>query len=285
MTTMPEIKLEHGDWRARVLPQGGLLGALDFGGAPVLRSMASGTHSALEAACFPMVPWCNRIADARFTWEGVVVALARNFLPEPHAIHGHGWQSDWAVAHHLADSCELVHRHDGAGPGWPWAYEARQTIALSDAGCTIALSLTNLSGRLMPAGLGFHPYLRRRRGSRLRFVAGQVVDVGADMIPTGEHLPADRFGQFAKGAGLPDELIDHCFTDWDGVAEVTDDLGTITLTAQGATGLHLYTPYDPTILCLEPVNHCPDGANTGAMTLCAPGETMRLSLRIAACAA
>lgn len=285
MKAMPEIMLHHGAWRARVLPQGGLLGALDLGGIQVLRSMDSGAHSPLEAACFPMVPWCNRIADARFTWEGAVIALARNFPPEPHAIHGHGWQTDWAVERHGPGSCELVHRHDGTGPGWPWAYEARQAIALSDAGCTIALSLTNLSGRLMPAGLGLHPYLRRRPDSRLRFVTAQVVDVGADMIPTGGHLPADRFGHFSKGAGLPGETVDHCFTDWDGFAEVTDDLGAITLTAEGATGLHLYAPHDPAILCLEPVNHCPDGANTGAMTLCAPGETMRLSLQIEAGAA
>ena len=65
-----------------------------------------------------------------------------------------------------------------------------------------------------------------------------------------------------------------------GTASVTDDCGTITLAAEGAGLLHLYAPDDPTILCLEPVSHLPDAANAGAMPLCAPGETVSLSLRI-----
>lgn len=280
--TGDNLSIAHGAWAAQVVPQGGLLAALDHGGVPVLRRMADGAAGPLEAACFPMVPWCNRIANARFTWEGRVVALARNFPPERHAIHGHGWRSAWAVERRAADACTLVHRHDGAAPGWPWAYEARQTIALVDAGCTITLSLTNLSARLTPAGLGLHPYLRRRPGSRLRFAAAEVVAVGADMIPTGESLPPARFGDFAGGAGLPGELIDHCFTGWDGTAVVEDDLGTITLRAGGASGLHLYAPHDPAILCLEPVSHCPNAANAGAMPLCAPGETVSLTLQIGA---
>jgi aldose 1-epimerase len=280
---MTQLILEHGAWRAVLVPQaGGLIGALEHGRVPVLRTMPAGASDPLAAACFPMVPWCNRIEGARFGWEGAVVALARNFLPERHAIHGHGWQSAWDVAEHTAASCVLRHCHDGAAPGWPWAYEARQAVALSDAGCTITLSLTNRSARLMPAGLGLHPYLRRRRESRVRFASDGVLAVSADLIPTGERYAPDHFAPFAapQGAGLPEAVIDHCFTGWDGRAAVTDDLGTITLAAEGACALHLYAPEDPAILCLEPVNHAPNAANAGAMPLCAPGETVRLTLRI-----
>lgn len=278
---MAELILQSSAWHARVLPDaGGLIAALACGDVPVLRAMPPGSRSPLDAACFPLVPWCNRIAEGRFDWEGAEVALARNFLPERHAIHGHGWQSAWAVESHGPDHCTLVHRHDGTAPGWPWAYLARQQIVLSDAGCAITLSLTNLSERLMPAGLGLHPYLRRRPESRVRFAAAGVVAVGADLIPTGEALPPAHFADFAAGAALPAGLIDHCFTGWDGTASVTDDCGTITLAADGAGLLHLYAPEDPAILCLEPVSHLPDAANAGAMPLCAPGETVSLSLRI-----
>lgn len=278
---MAELILQSGAWRARVLPDaGGLIAALAYGDVPVLRAMPPGSRSPLDAACFPLVPWCNRIAEGRFDWEGAEVALARNFLPERHAIHGHGWQSAWAVESHGPGHCTLVHRHDGTAPGWPWAYLARQQIELSDTGCAITLSVTNLSERLMPAGLGLHPYLRRRPESRVQFAAAGVVAVGADLIPTGESLPPAHFADFAAGAGLPAPLIDHCFTGWDGTASVTDDCGTITLAAEGAGLLHLYAPEDPAILCLEPVSHLPDAANAGAMPLCAPGETVSLSLRI-----
>lgn len=280
---LPDIVIASGAWQAWVRPgMGGLIAGLEHGGVPVLRRMPDGSTNPLDAACFPMVPWCNRIAGGRFSWQRAPVMLAPNFLPERHAIHGHGWQSAWAVAEQAPDHCTLVHSHDGAAPGWRWAYEARQEVVLSDAGCSITLSLTNLSERLMPAGVGLHPYLRRRPESQVRFAADGMVAVGADMIPTGERLAANHFADFAapRGAGLPDAVIDHCFIGWDGVAEVVDDLGTITLAAKSAGLLHLYAPQAPEILCLEPVNHTPDAANAGAMPLCAPGETVSLTLRI-----
>jgi aldose 1-epimerase len=279
----PDLILEHGDWRARILPQaGGLLAALDCGGVPVLRAMPDGSANPLDAACFPMVPWCNRIAGGRFAWTGERISLAPNFLPEPHAIHGHGWQSAWDVAGAEASRCTLVHRHDGAAPGWPWVYAAQMAVVLGAAGCTIRLSLTNHADTPMPAGLGLHPYLRRRPETRVRFAAGSVVAVGANMIPTGERLPPSQFGNFAAagGAALPSALIDHCFTGWDGAAVLEDDLGTITLHASGAPHLHLYAPETPDILCLEPVSHLPDAVNAGGMPLCEPGETISLNLRI-----
>lgn len=279
---MAGIELQHGSWRARLLPEaGGLIATLDHGGVPVLRPMAGDGGGPLDAACFPMVPWCNRIAGARFGWEGAGVALTPNFPPERHAIHGHGWQAQWAIEAQDQSSCMMVHRHDGQTPGtWPWAYEAWQAVVLDDDGCRITLALTNCSDRSMPAGLGLHPYLRRRAGSRVTFGAAAIVAVDADMIPSGESLPPAHFADFAQGAGLPDTLIDHCYTGWNGAAQVADACGTITLSAEGASALHLYAPGDAAILCLEPVNHTPDAANTGTMPLAAPGETVRLTLRI-----
>lgn len=282
---MAELVLESATWRARVLPDaGGLIGALTHEGVPVLRTMPEGSSSPLDAACFPMVPWCNRIAGGRFVWANETVTLTPNFPPEAHAIHGHGWQAGWEVAEAAADRCILIHRHQAARPGgWPWAYEARQEVVLGDDACTITLSLANLSGQPVPAGLGLHPYLRRRPDSRVCFAASGVVAVGPDLIPTGERWPPDRFAAFASGEPLPPALIDHCFAGWDGEAVVSDDRGVITLTATGAAHLHLFAPpHAPDILCLEPVSHLPDAVNAGAMPLCGPGETVSLSLRIGA---
>jgi aldose 1-epimerase len=283
MTWPGAVTLRHGDWQAQLIPAaGGLIAALDHAGQAVLRPMAQRANDPLDAACFPMVPWCNRIARGRFIWADKAMALAPNFAPEPHAIHGHGWQSRWEVESLATDRCVMVHRHDGAAPGWPWAYAAHQEVVLSKQACTIILSLTNLSGRLMPAGLGLHPYLRRRPQSRVRFTASHVLDVGEDMIPTGQHRAPADFADFMgdEGAALPPEPIDHCYAGWDGQASLHDDLGTITLRAAGAGALHLYAPRDDAVLCLEPVNHLPNAANAAAMPLCAPGETLSLTLAI-----
>ena len=58
-------------------------------------------------------------------------ALARNFPPEPHAIHGVGFEKPWQVESRAADSAQLrlTHRPDA---GWPWAFDARQRITLTD---------------------------------------------------------------------------------------------------------------------------------------------------------
>jgi aldose 1-epimerase len=282
---MAGLVLASGAWRADLLPEaGGLIAGLTCGGVAVLRPMPEGAASPLDAACYPMVPWCNRIAGARFGWDGADVALTPNSAPEPHAIHGHGWQSAWDVAEAEAARCVMVHRHDAPAPGgWPWAYEARQEVMREDEGCTLTLTLTNLSRSPMPAGLGLHPFLRRRPESRVCFGASSLVAVGPDLIPTGERLPPAHFADFGEGAALPPTLIDHCFAGWDGEAVVTDALGRITLAARGAAHLHLYAPPEaPDILCLEPVTHLPDAINAGAMPLCEPGESVSLSLRVGA---
>lgn len=64
---MAGLVLASGAWRAGLLPEaGGLIASLTCAGVPVLRTMPEGAASPLDAACFPMVPWCNRIARARF---------------------------------------------------------------------------------------------------------------------------------------------------------------------------------------------------------------------------
>ena len=282
---MADLELVRGAWRAQVRAEAGLVGALSHGGVPLLRTMAKGATSPLAAACFALVPWCNRIAEARFTWAGRTVRLAPNFPPEPHAIHGHGWQARWQVEETSEDRCVLVHRHPGSASdgAWPWPYVARQTLALDRAGCTLSLALTNLAGAAVPAGLGLHPYLRRRAQTRLAFNASGCLAVGADKIPTGAVRAPDCFADFTVpgGAPLPAQTIDHCFTGWDGRAVIEDDLGGIVLTASGAPFLHLYAPAGSDTLCLEPCSHAPDAINAAGMPLLAPGATRELALRIA----
>ncbi|WP_036857993.1 aldose 1-epimerase [Erythrobacter cryptus] len=281
---MADLALARGAWRAQVRAEAGLIGALSHGGVPLLRSMDEDAISPLAAACFAMVPWCNRIAEGRFVWAGREVRLAPNFAPEPHAIHGHGWQARWQVEESSENRCVLVHRHPGSenGGAWPWPYVARQTLTLDGAGCTLSLALTSLAGEAVPAGLGLHPYLRRRAETRLAFNASGCLAVGADMIPTGAVRTPDCFADFAVpgGAPLAAQTTDHCFTGWDGRAAIADDLGVIVLTASGAPFLHLYAPAGSDTLCLEPCSHAPDAMNAGGMPLIAPGATRELALRI-----
>tara|TARA_R110002072_G_scaffold242564_21_gene401585 strand:- start:655 stop:1431 length:777 start_codon:yes stop_codon:yes gene_type:complete len=252
--------------------------------------MPQGSADPLASACFPLVPYANRIAGGMFSLGEDTVRLPRHFPPETSSLHGFGWQDKWEILSASTSECALEHRHPGLGPApwlgdptdWPWAYEARQRIRLGPQGCTISLVVTNRSNRVMPAGLGLHPYFRRRPETRLRFAAEGVMLVDEASIPTGTMAPPDWFGYFARGSPLPDETVDHCFAGWNGVAVIEDNLGTIALTARGAPQLHVYAPVDGSALCLEPVSHVPDALNRTpvSMTFLPPGCTASLGMGI-----
>lgn len=286
-----QISLAGDGWQAGVLPgAGGQLTSLDFEGLEVLRKAPPGSSDPLLAACFPLVPYANRIAGGRFPLAAAMVQMPSNFPPELSSVHGLGWQEKWDAAPHAEFECTLDHCHPGLGPApwrtelttWPWAYQAQQRVRLGPQGCSITLGVTNWSNRLMPAGLGLHPYFRRRPGTRLCFSASGVMEVDAALIPTGTIAPPDSFGDFAKGATLPSVTIDHSFTGWGGTAEIEDHLGSITLSANGAPHLHVFAPGDGSVLCLEPVNHLPDALNRQPvdMPCLSPGNTTSLTMRI-----
>lgn len=277
------IHLTSPDWTAEVRPEiGGSIASLRHRGQDVLRTMPAASTNPLDAACFPLAPWCNRIRDARFRFGEREIALERNFPPEPHSLHGLAWQAPWAVASRAENKCVLVQDYDGSGP-WSWAYHAQQRIRLGPRGCAITLVLINRSAEVMPAGIGLHPYFRRRPETGVRFAADHVLLSDADPLPTGITAPAGHFGDWATGATLPPETIDHCFAGWRGEATIRDALGTIALSADGAPHLHLYAPADGGALCLEPVTHTPDAHNRtpAELILLPPGCAASLTLRIA----
>ena len=275
------LRLQSGEWRAELRPEiGGCLASLTRGGREILRTMPEGASNPLESACFPLVPYCNRIRDGRFEWQGRDVRLPANFPPEPHSLHGLGWQQPWDVTREAGFKCALAHSHDGKG-GWPWAYEAHQRVRLGPEGCAITLDVTNRADEPMPCGLGLHPYPRRRGETRVSFAAAAMLEVDGGLIPNGAATSASHWCQ---GSDLPARTIDHCFTGWDGLARADDDLGSITVRARGARFLHLYAPEDGSALCLEPVSHQPDALNSAPQQMIAlpPGCTASLTMWVSA---
>jgi len=278
------LTLRSGGWKARLRPEiGGSIASLTFAGTEVLRTMPETSSSPFEAACFPLAPYCNRIREGRFSFAGQAVILPPNFPPERHSIHGLGWQRSWQVESRARDKCVLLDEYDGSGP-WPWAYRTEQRVRLGEKGCAVTLVLTNRGNTPMPAGIGLHPYFRRSVESRIRFIADHVLLSDSECLPTGVIALADHFADFARGALLPAETLDHCFARWSGEATIEDEAGLIAIAASGAPDLHLYAPADGSALGLEPVSHTPDVVNRAPdeMTILPPGCSASLTMRISA---
>lgn len=283
------IRLEAGDWRGTVAPElGGAMLSLDWQGQPVFRPTPNGVTDILETACFPLVPYANRIADGRFVFDGRTVQLTALDRFAPHALHGDGWLLPWTVENQTANRVEMTLDWSGGQDGWPWSWRAHQVIELADQGLSITLSMTNTGEAAMPAGLGLHPYFHRYADSRLTLSAEGVWITDVREIP--ERLaPVAEIADWSNGLALADApFVDHAYAGWTGEAVLEGGGRRVTLTADApARWTQVYAPIDADVLCVEPVTHRPDAHNAPAgedhgLARLAHGETRSLAMTIGA---
>jgi len=281
------IALQAGDWRAALDPTlGGSILNLSWRGRPVLRPTPTGADHPLQAACFPLVPYANRIAGGRFGFGGRAFDVGATPGFEPHALHGLGWRGAWTVEATEAATARLAFRHGGGG-AWPWAFAAEQRIALSEAGLTVVLTLANTDAEPAPAGVGLHPYLHREAGDRLTLDAPEVWLADETLIPR-DRVPAGRLVDWREGAALDGApFVDNAYEGWDGVARLAHAGWTATLSAPGASRVHVYAPQGADFVCVEPVSHRPDALNAPAgeatgLAVLQPGERLSLTMTVGA---
>lgn len=278
------IALAAGAWSAILRPEiGGCLASLSRDGVPILRAMPRGAGHPLESACFPLVPYCNRIANGRFEWRGRTVSIAPNLPPQTHPLHGFGWLAPWRVIRSDATSALLEHAHDGSGE-WPWSYVAHQHIALDAMGVTVRLLVQSRASEAAPMGLGLHPYFRRSDETVVTFSAETMLGIDAEFLPDGTSHGANVLAPWSEGTTLPEKLVDNSFARWGGGATIADVQGTIVVRGFGAPHCHFYAPPRGEELCIEPVNHLPDALNHAPedMPFVQPGCAAGIAMRIEA---
>lgn len=279
---MELLTLTHGAMRCDLLPGlGGAIGGLWFERIAVLRPPPqAGLASAREAGSYPLLPFSNRIGQASMRWDGVTYALAPNFAPEPHAIHGVGWQRPWAITEQGVDFAQLTLRYAG-GSGWPFAFDGQQTLRLSANALELTLVLTNRAGHAAPVGMGWHPYFSKRPGSRIRFSAKGRWEMGLDKLPTA-RLPMP--GLDAACATLD---VDHCFDGWSGTVQLQDDRLRSTISS-GLDHLVVFTHPSRDFVAIEPVSHVNNALNLASggdvralgVQVLQPGQSMTAHMRI-----
>lgn len=256
---------------------------------PILQPWGDSRAGAFGGGMILLVPFSNRISGGGFvTGEGAdraFHAIASNLAGEAFPIHGDGFQRPWAVAEATATRARLELEGGRIGP---FAYHAEVEYALEDGALHATLVMTN-DGPVLPFGGGFHPWLPRRPGTRLRFAADRVWLEDARHLPTEEVPVAERPGwDFADGVPLPPDWINNAFTGWKGRAWIEQPEGGIVVEVAAGDGLDtviLYAPDPDTgFFCLEPISHPVDAHNLpGWPGLCVlePGASLILQMRLA----
>src|SRR4051794_979967 len=158
---MADVILRSGPLEVCIVPEvGGSVARFDWLDGdrrePLFRPADQPLREVLNAGCFPLVPFANRIRDGRFVCGAKEIRLAPNMAGDPSPLHGQGWLAPWSVVQRDDSAVALSFRHP-AGE-WPWTYEARQSLRLHAELLEIRLSCRNLSDDPMPCGLGLHPY-------------------------------------------------------------------------------------------------------------------------------
>ncbi len=233
----------------------------------------------IDLASFPLVPFCNRIANRRLRINGEdrLLPAPPKGIETPHAIHGLGWTSAWAVKELSAEAAKLALLHDGMQ--WPWSFAAEQTISLTDSGYVHRLALTNTDDTPMPIGLGLHPYFPRA-GAKLKVGANGFWENGPDQLPT-RHVTTEGEPDWFGG-----EAFDNLFTGSRNPIEIDWPRHRLRIhTSANLPFTHVYTPPGADFFCVEPVSHIPDAVNSphsGAATgrrMLASGECMAIECR------
>jgi aldose 1-epimerase len=261
------ISLSCGQWRADIAPEiGGSILSLAHAGRAILRATpeeAVAERAVRRTACFPLVPYANRIADGCFAWDGQSHRLAENFPASPHPLHGIGWRRAWIVVSAGVGDCtiRLEHRPHRDEQDWPFAFDAEQRISLGADGLQVELSVSNVHARPAPLGLGLHPLFPRRGDERLTFDARGAWRNGADMLPAARV--SGELWDHAAGQAIGAQNLDNDFVDWQGTARI--ESGSFPAIRIRATPifscLRVFTPPDKDFFAVEPVSHSTDAIN------------------------
>ena len=245
------VRMQQGNTLLTLDPaHSGAIREFTWCGKQILRSaFPLDNDDPFELACFPLVPFANRIANGRFEFDGRSVSIAPNSNRSVHPLHGQGWLAPWETAAAAPSSATLV--FDGGGDEWPWRYRAQQKFELEDGALKVELSVQNRADTAMPAMLGLHPYFFDAAHARLQAETPRVWLADAACLPL-EEAASPATWRFDRARPVNAAALDHCFTRWNGVATISWPDRAVLIHARNCSYLHIYTPSGQEFFCVEP---------------------------------
>ena len=285
------VQLQNGDSRVTLCPEiGAAIARYTWKGHDILRpapDKAIAEKLVRQMGDYPLVPYSNRIGQAKLIVGDQTFPLRPNFPPEPHAIHGFGWQRAWQVVKRNADSAELHLTHD-PDIDWPFACEATQHLRLTANALHLKLAVKNTDQRAMPAGLGFHPFFPLTADTHLQTEWRGMWQMGSDSLPTSLG-PVPMEADFSQLRPVSNWKVDHCFTGWHRRAVLDYPTHRMQLDASEACRqIVVFAPNDGrNFIALEPVTNINNafalaakGVAESGMRMLAANESFEISMSI-----
>lgn len=237
-----------------------------FRGQDILRPVPPNWLTApdmFESGYFPLVPFSNRIAQGRFTFEDTEYVLQPNHAQEAHPLHGFGWLSAWTVASHTSTSLTLSLYHHAQAGIWPWSVVIMQTIEIVADALKFTLSAKNIDEKTMPIGLGFHPYFANYNNLVFKTDATHIQPNGPNKLPSQLALKSlhEDLGKGQAAAAYP---VDNCFAGSSNPSVIswTDRDGHLVIkTSPNLPYVLIYSNPEAENFCLEPASHINDALN------------------------
>jgi aldose 1-epimerase len=273
--------LSQGDLTVTVSPRGGSIVQVAWRGTSILLP-AGGPEGA--AACFPTVPFGNRIAGNCFSFRGESFLLQPN-TDEPLVLHGDGWLDTWDLAGRTGNAIELdlVRKQSSRSP---YVFQAHQKVHLEEGGLSLSLRVKNLGDAALPFGIGFHPFFRRTPDMTLQTRVRDMWREGEGHLPDGrQDIPKEL--DFSTPQGIPSRWINNAFGGFAGKARLLwpdIDLALDLNCDPVFDVMMIYAPQARTdFVCLEPMSHLPNGHNLpdlGGLSVLEPGEELAGTIRM-----
>ncbi len=233
---------------------------------------------------FVMWPFPNRVRDKKYRWAGEQYDLQHVAVPgggDSHLIHGlvrdRVW--DWTEPELLMDYAAAVQTWVEIQPGMPYFYAypfpSRLTLTyiLSQHKLRIEYVLENLGPQKMPFGFGMHPLFSTlfsgEEETFVSLVADSVMEMGADLLPTGRLRPVTMFQDLfnlVEPRRAADLSLDHVYTglssDRRALIDHTRQRIRIRLSAsQDFTHCVVYTRQREKFICVEHQTCSTDAVN------------------------
>lgn len=211
-----QFEIAYEDQRATIVEVGGGVREYRVAGRAVLdpyprEAMCDGAHGA------PLIPWPNRLADGRYSFDGVHYQVALSEPQKNNAIHGllhwRPWQAIEREAQRVVMGARLLPL-----AGYPFALDVRIAYQLDRDGLSVTTTAANVGAGACPYAAGQHPYLSPGDAPiddcRLELPANtRILTDDARQLPSGREPVAGSSFDFRASRPIGAQRFDFAFTD------------------------------------------------------------------------